>query len=704
MNLSPVQIAVNDLSRNFAVIPIVAGEKRAAVEWKAFQSRRPTARELRTWFTVGDQNLAIVCGAVSGGLAVLDIDDPELADRVADDEALQAETTLVRTPRGGLHVYVIEVEAVSRGGPIVPGVADLQAEGRYVLAPPSSIGRREYAILTNSTIKVVPDARVWALGLLRAFDVQVEIELPAKAAPAVPAGDQIPEGARNASLISLAGSMRRRGMSEEAMCAGLLAENTSRCQPPLPEEEVRAIAASAARYVPAAGQADEEVHETDLGNAVRLVSRHGQDIHYCFPQSRWYAWDGTRWARDAVGEVYRRGKDTVRSIFAEAAATPTDDQSKRLALHAIRSEAEGRIRAMIALARSEPGIPVTPEVLDTDPWALNVQNGTIDLRSGELRQQRREDLITKLSPVTYNPDAGCPRWLAFLDRIMASNAELMGFLQRAVGYSLTGDVSEQALFFQHGVGANGKTTFLEAVLAMLGDYGKQAAPGLLTVKRGERHPTEIADLAGARLVATVEVDEGRRLAEALMKWITGGDRVKARHMREDFFEFQPTHKLWLAANHKPTIVGSDLAVWRRIRLIPFNVVIPPEEQDHGLLAKLKAELPGILNWAVQGCLQWHQDGLNPPQEVVAATDQYRIEQDTIASFFDDRCRLGENEVTTAAALYAAYKSWCEQTGETAMPKRRFGTRLGERGLNAGKSPDGKHRMWEGVGLLTQLQI
>ncbi|MCH7577241.1 MAG: hypothetical protein IH822_05550 [Chloroflexi bacterium] len=443
-----------------------------------------------------------------------------------------------------------------------------------------------------------------------------------------------------------------------------------------------------------------DIRETDLGNALRLVHHHGEDLRYCYPSSKWYVWSGTRWARDDTGEVHRRAKDAVRTIYAEAGDADDPERRTKLAAHAMRSEAEARIAAMVVLARSETGIPVMPQELDADPWLLNVQNGTIDLKTGELREHKRGHLITKLAPVTYGLKAACPRWLSFLDRIMDGNGALIDYIQKAIGYTLTGDVSEQVLFFQHGTGANGKSTLSETVLALLGDYGKQAAPGLLTVKRGETHPTEIADLAGARFVTSVEVDEGRRLAEALTKWLTGGDRVKARHMRQDFFEFAPTHKLWLSANHKPTVLGADLAVWRRIRLIPFNVVIPESEQDRTLPAKLKAELPGILNWALEGCLLWQQDGLNPPKEVRAATAEYREEQDVIAPFLKDRCILGGDKEATATALYDAYRRWCGDNGEKPMSQRRFGNRLSEHGLTSERRTGGK-RWWLGVGLVTQ---
>ena len=469
-----------------------------------------------------------------------------------------------------------------------------------------------------------------------------------------------------------------------------------RCQ--FPVYEPRPLSDNGAS--PKSTAIDEDIHETDLGNAGRLVQHHGRDIHYCYPLSKWYVWDGTRWARDDTGEVHRRAKETVRAIYHEAAEAE-GDRSKALGKHALRSEAEAKILAMVALARSEPDIPIVSHQLDADPWLLNVQNGTIDLRKGQLREHRHGDLITKLAPVTYDLKATCPRWLKFLDRIIDGNAALIDYIQKAIGYTLTGDVSEQVLFFQHGTGANGKSTLSETVLALLGDYGKQAAPGLLTVKRGETHPTEIADLAGARFVASLEVDEGRRLAEALTKWLTGGDRVKARFMRGDFFEFAPTHKLWLSANHKPTVFGVDVAVWRRIRLIPFNVVIPAEEQDRNLPAKLRTELPGILNWALEGCLTWQRDGLNPPPEVVTATDEYRAEQDTIAAFLADCCTLGDDKKASAQDLYVAYRQWCQENGEDPMPQRRFGRRLTDRGLSGGHRGTGGKRWWQGVGLVTQ---
>ncbi|KKL83177.1 hypothetical protein LCGC14_1977380 [marine sediment metagenome] len=372
---------------------------------------------------------------------------------------------------------------------------------------------------------------------------------------------------------------------------------------------------------------------------------------------------------------------------------------KALADHAKRTESEARIAAMIALAASEPGIPVRPAELDADPWLLNVQNGTLDLRTGTLRVHEGADLITKLAPVNYDPAAECPLWLAFLDRIMEGKASLIEFLQRSAGYSLTGDISEQVLFFFYGRGRNGKSTFLTTILTLLGDYGRQAAPGLLTMKRHDAHPTERADLMGARFVASIEVEQGRRLAEALVKELTGGDRQKARFMRGDFFEWEPTHKLYLAVNHRPVVTGTDLAIWRRIRLVPFSVRIPEEEQDRNLSAKLKGEASGILNWALEGCLAWQGDGLGAPLEVVEATASYRAEQDVLGAFIDDECTLAEDAKATAKSLYAAYREWSKAHGEEPATQTAFGLQLGERGLRASRGRSA--RWWRGIGLNAQ---
>lgn len=483
------------------------------------------------------------------------------------------------------------------------------------------------------------------------------------------------------------------------------------------------------RPAPATPQPQRPEDCTELGNSYRLIRQHGGDLRHVTGWG-WLTWDGTRWRRDEK-PVYGRAKSVALALYSEAkdvlakaekhlqaaqdAARMGDakaeaiasnrakllqGQAAELAKWAKASKSRGRIEAAIALAQSEPDISAQSEDFDADPWLLNCANGTLDLRDGELRPPRREDLLTKLAPVAYDPAAICPTWDAFLTRIMAGDAEMIGFLQRAVGYSLTGSTREQVLFFPHGGGSNGKSTFLKAILDLLGrDYATQAAPDVLIVGK-DRHPTELADLAGVRFVTSIEVADGKRLAETLVKQLTGDDPIKARLMRQDFFQFDPTFKLWLAANHKPVIRGTDFAIWRRIKLIPFVVTIPEGERDTQLGDKLRGELPGILAWAVRGCLAWQQSGLDIPGAVIDATAAYRAESDELASFLEECIDVDAKGQEQAGPLFAAYTAWAEANKLKAENRVRFGRGLEEHGFGKYKDPSTRHTFYLGLTLRT----
>ncbi len=440
------------------------------------------------------------------------------------------------------------------------------------------------------------------------------------------------------------------------------------------------------------------VHLTDLGNARRMARHYGGHLRFCHPWGRWLVWDGQRWALDDTARVERAAKATVGSIYAEAAACQEDSHRKELAKHALRSEAATKLRAMMDLTRSEPGIPVLPDALDADPWLLTVANGTLDLRTGELRPHSPGDLITKLAPVPYDAAATCPRWLAFLAETFEGNGPLMAYVQKMAGYALTGDTSEQSLFVLWGTGQNGKSTMLSTLGAMQGDYWKQTPTETLLARSGNVIPNDVAALKGARLVTAIEADEGRRLAESLVKQMTGGDPLAARFMRAEWFNFLPTFKLFLATNHKPEIRGTDLAIWRRIRLIPFRVTVPASKQDKHLGDKLKAELPGILAWAVRGCLAWQREGMAPPAEVVAATTQYREEMDPLADFLAELCIDLPGIATEAGALFKAYSEWCERGGEKPLNQTQFGRRLAERGYQKSRNDTTRRYQYHGIAL------
>ena len=481
------------------------------------------------------------------------------------------------------------------------------------------------------------------------------------------------------------------------------------------EALVRQAIADAVEWEPARSEeSDDEANDlptlaqregrTELANARRLVKLHGDDIRWCDPWGKWIIWDGTRWKVDDTCRIDAVAKDVPRELWpqlAEAALKVDSKTVDAMARFAKSSAQANGLRNMVSLARSEPGVPILPDTLDTQPWLLNVENGTLDLKTGELQPHSRDDLITKLAPVVYEPDADCRLWLEFLNTIMAGNEDLIGFLRRAIGMSITGAIGEHVLMFLYGSGANGKSTFLNTTQSLLGpDYSMKAPPDLLMVRQGESHPTERADLYGKRLVSCIEAEDGRRLAESLVKELTGGDRVRARRMREDFWEFDPTHHIWLAANHKPPIRGTDQGMWRRIKLVPFTVTIPPEQQDTQLPERLLDELSGILNWALLGVIEWQADGLGEPQAVKDATKEYREQMDLIGNFLEERCLVAENAEVGSGGLYKAYRGWCEQNGEHPAKQRDFGMRLTERGFATRRATGGK-RMRSGVILRDQ---
>jgi putative DNA primase/helicase len=437
------------------------------------------------------------------------------------------------------------------------------------------------------------------------------------------------------------------------------------------------------------------VNRSDRGNAIRLVRAHGADLRYCYEFGRWYCWQGTHFAWDVTGEVERRAKDTVTRMLREAASLSDPVERHELSKHALRSESAAGVRAMLISAQSEAGVAVRAEQLDADRELFNTAVGTLETATGAMREHRRQDLLSKVAPVRYDPAAACPAWDAFLARILPDEP-VRAFVRRAAGYSLTGLTGERVLFVLFGAGRNGKSTLLETLREVFGDYATVAPAELLLVKRHEGIPNDLARLRGARFVTAAETDEGRRLAEGVVKQVTGGDTITARFLHAEFFDFKPQLKLWLSTNHKPVIRGTDAGIWDRIRLIPFTVRIPDGEVDPGLPATLRAEAPGIFNWLLGGLAEWRERGLAPPEPVLAATDGYRQEMDVLGAFLDEACLEGPQLRATAKALYGAYSAWCERTGEQPENQRTFGMRLAERGFTRRKWGSGWS--WYGIGL------
>jgi putative DNA primase/helicase len=441
-----------------------------------------------------------------------------------------------------------------------------------------------------------------------------------------------------------------------------------------------------------------EIHNlTDLGNARRLVKYYGPSLRYCYRFGKWICWTAAkRWQIDDYGIVDRCAKDAAKKIHEEAneiakVARTKEDRAwvDEIRAWAKKSEGERQIAAMIKLARSEPGIPIQPEHLDTHPFLLGVKNGIVNLETGDLLPPDSSRYLTKHSPVPYDPNAKCPRWDQFVLEIMGHNLEdaqpelvpfaLVDFLKRAVGYSLTGSCRERCFFILHGAGKNGKSVFIETIRTLLGTYATKVQTDTILEKRYSGGPSnDIARLQGARFVCASESPEGQRLNETLIKDLTGQETISARFLFAEFFEFLPQFKIWLSTNHKPLIRQDDQAIWDRVRLIPFNVRFDGDRQDPDLPAKLREELPGILRWAVEGCLAWQRDGLNEPTEVHTATKDYREEQDIVAEFIAEKCFKSPIVQIGSTALYRAYSQWAKTSGIYPVSQHRFGSAIAQK--------------------------
>ncbi len=403
--------------------------------------------------------------------------------------------------------------------------------------------------------------------------------------------------------------------------------------------------------------------------ALRFTEQFRHYLRYVAAWGRWLIWDGTRWhsdltmeAKDLARRVCREASDEVLAL-GMSAKVATDVASAKTAASVER------------LAQADRHHAATADLWDRLPLVVNTPTCTVDLVDGT-RPHSREDFLTRITAVGPAPDnQDCPLWRSFLDHVTKGDQDLIAYLQRVIGYCLTGKTDEHALFFLYGTGANGKSVFLRTIAAILGDYAKTAPVDMFMTTNADRHPTELADLRGARLVIAIETEEGRKWAEAKIKALTGGDPIKARFMRQDHFEFTPEFKLVFAGNHKPGLRGVDEAIRRRFHLIPFTVTIPKEDRDPNLFEKLKSEWPAILSWAIEGAKEWLALGLAPPEAVRRATDNYLSEEDSFGRWIEECCDRDVGAWESSAALFASWKAWAEKTGEFAGSQKRFSQTL-----------------------------
>jgi putative DNA primase/helicase len=437
---------------------------------------------------------------------------------------------------------------------------------------------------------------------------------------------------------------------------------------------------------------------TDFGNAEMFAVLHATRVRFDHKQQRWLIWvgDRLRWLEDREKRVRLLMRETVRHRAKNALRLPEDDENTKPEIRfALASEDRHRIDAALELAKSLPSISEAGDGWDANPWLFGVDNGIVDLKTGEVREEVPEDRITKHSSVPFDPQAKCARFERFLREVFDDDIALVEYIQRMVGYCLTGSVEEQCLFCWYGSGANGKTTLSEVLRYILGDHSVNLAFSALEMKN--RSSNDLVALAGARLATAAETNEGVRLNEARIKVLTGGDPITARKLYHEAFTFEPTHKLLLAFNHKPIIADDSEGMWRRVRLIPFTRQFTTEEQDRDLPGALRVEAPGILAWAVRGCLRWQKDGLGEPPAVASATAAYREESDHVGEFIEDCCIEEPGATVTSGELWERYKSWTVDNQEAVLSRQTFSERLEKRCFQRHRGHGGIRR-WVGLRL------
>lgn len=761
MSLSlSAQEAQDYRSRGFAPIPVPYGQK-GPDDRTGWQNERHTQEEIPHAFA-GRVNIGLLCGAPSGGLYDVDCDTPEAAK--AAPFFLPA--TGMRHGRPGKphsHYWYSCPDADQRtkqfdnpiseldaqGKKIAPKILELRGTGGQTIVPPSLHPSGEcYIWESNGKPATILYDDLW-----RAVSKLAACALLARAWPG--------EGNRDNAALALSGALARAGWTAQE--AGRFVRSVARVagdeEWETRDKAARTLAAQQEgrettgwlrlaellsngeqvlkkvrawlgiqreglfdradhRQSTEEGQSGalDEVesspsmdtpHTTDLGNAQRFQRLYGSQFRYCVPWKCWLVYDGQRWKPDDTGAAMRAAQGTVKSIYQEAGQADDKAERKALAEWAQRSESDQRLKALLSQAQAL--LPITPAQLDTGVWVLNCLNGTLDLRTGELRPHSPDDYLTRLAPVEYRAETRLSIWERFLQDITCHDVELSAYLQRALGYSITGCVSEKVLFLGFGGKDSGKTTLLEAMKATLGDYASTADFAAFTSRHGHQRDAQaanpaVADLKGRRFVGSSEVEDGAPLAVALMKWITGGDTITARFLNANPFPFKPSHKLWLIANHAPKVPIDDEAVWGRIKRIPFNLDL--KKQGRAVEPTIKQQLStpeiagaAILAWLVQGCLAWQREGLGTCKAVEDSTESYRKDNDPLSEFIEDCCIEVPEAQATSAALWEAYEGWCKEAHiRNHLTRKRFADLLKAHGYTQVRVGHKQVRGWAGIGL------
>lgn len=557
-----------------------------------------------------------------------------------------------------------------------------------------AVKKIDWSPLEGRKIVLWPDADADHAGFLAMFDLYEEIKGRAEIVKLMEVPDGTPNKWDIADAVSQGWDTRRieEYIVRQARDPESLRETVGRIRErkktPSTNSDVQAAAETIVRQFGKNG----DYSFTDTGNARRLADMFGDEIRYNDkPFGKWFIWDGCRWCEDKTKKIYHYVDKVVNDLHRQAAEADDTAERKKLAKWALSLEAWSRQRAMVSKAETIQDIAILADELDRDMYLFNTRNCTLDLASGDVIEKKDHDPndhITKLADVEYDEDAECPKWEKFIGEIFEGNEEVIPFLKRAVGYSLTADISGQIWLFAYGTGANGKSLFFNTIEMILGDYFRRVSTEMIMAQKFAQHPTEIVDLKGARFVVCSEVEDGRRFAEARIKDLTGYDgKLKGRRMREDNIEFTPTHTMWLFGNHKPEVRGTDEAIWRRIRIVPFTVTIPEKERRpmSEMLAEFRKEKSGILNWMLDGYLDYRENGFREPPAVLEAIQDYREEMDVLGRFIDEYCFVSSQVSIPASQIWKVYHGWCDDNGEHAMSSKKLNASLRERGFMVRKS-------------------
>jgi P4 family phage/plasmid primase-like protien len=694
------------IDQGYAVFPCVPNGKKPITMHGFKDAARSHFRAGQWWTQTPEANIGIATGEASGQIAVIDVDIKNGAKGRESLATLKgiAPTLTASTPSGGWHLYYRAPGPLPSRNGLLPGV-DLKSDGGYVIGPGSDIDGVPYEFLDPS----VPIAPLPA-AVLELMTTQTSKR---RAQPLDPE-ESISEGLRNEKLASIAGVMRRKGLGSDEIAATLHAVNAKRCQPPLLEREVEQIAESIAKYPVPVGfgngdghgngningnghhaPVDDEVDDrppgfTDDALALAFTDKHTLDWRYVAAWGDWLHWDGKRWLKEATLRAFYLSRLVCRQAAARC-------EKPKIAA---KVASAATVAAVERLAKADRRHAATVDQWDQDPWLLNTPGGVVDLKTGQMRTHERSDYITKVTTASAANFGRPNQWMDFLDAVTNGDKELQGYLGRVAGYALTGNTGEHALFFFYGTGANGKSVFLNTLASVLGDYAVNAPMDTFMETRTDRHPTDLAALRGARLVTSIEVENGRRWAESKIKSLTGGDKISARFMRQDFFEYRPQFKLLVAGNHKPGLRDIDEAMHRRLHLVPFTVTIPPEKRDKNLSEKLLAEKDFILQWAIAGCVEWQERGLEPPPCVVSATEEYFEAEDVLGQWIEECCVMNSMVSAKTSELFAAWKEWADKFEGHSGSMKRFSVNLAQRGFEKKKDWHGV-MVFSGIGLKNQ---